>query len=137
MAGTGRACPGRRFVHKKGYILVVETDDLIRELLERWLGEAGYTVTARTLHQPPENRMREDVPHLIIADIPRPRSAQTLIQSLREVYPSPILVLSARFRRGLGTSMDVASRLGVRKVLPKPFTREELLCAVGEAIEKS
>jgi len=26
---------------QKGYILVVENDDLIRDLLERWLGEAA------------------------------------------------------------------------------------------------
>ena len=30
----------------KGFIVIQEEDDLIRELLERWLGEAGYSVRA-------------------------------------------------------------------------------------------
>jgi DNA-binding response OmpR family regulator len=122
-------------VQQKGHILVVETDDLIRGLLETWLGEAGYSVVVRTLRKLPVSRMREGLPHLIIVDVPSPRSAEPLIESVKEVYPRPILLLSARFRRGLGASMDVASRLGVRKVLPKPFTRAELLAAVRESIE--
>ena len=121
--------------HKR-HILVVEPDDLIRGLLDRWLGEAGYAVVAGRLREAAGDREREGVPDLVIIDVPSPRGATTLIQSVREVYASPILVLSARFRRGLGTSVDVAGRLGAHKVLPKPFTREELLCAVDEAIDK-
>jgi len=124
-------------VHQQENILVIESDDLIRGLLERWLGEAGYAVAARTLQTLNEDRMWEGPPHLIIADAPSPRGAEKLIQSVREVYPCPILILSARFRRGLGASMDVASRLGVRKILPKPFTRKELLSAISESLERS
>jgi len=124
-------------VQQQGNILVVESDDLIRGLLEHWLREAGYVVAARTLQTLAEDRMWEGPPHLIIADVPSPRGVERLIQSVREVYPSPILILSARFRRGLGASMEVAGRLGVRTILPKPFTRIELLCAVGESIERS
>jgi len=31
-------------VSLQGYIVVVEPDDLIRELVERWLGEEGYHI---------------------------------------------------------------------------------------------
>ena len=81
--------------------------------------------------------MRADTPCLVIVNVASPRAAQPLIQSLQAVYAAPVLVLSARFRRGLGNSMDVAHRLGVRQVLPKPFTRKELLSAVREAIGDS
>jgi len=125
----------RGIVQRKSNILVVEPDELILGLLERWLGEAGHTVVARPLRELADNRMREGVPHLIIADIPDPRGAASLAQYLREAYPSPILIISARFRRGLGESVEVARQLGVSKVLPKPFTRKELLRAVSESIE--
>jgi len=46
------------------------------------------------------------------------------------------LLLSARFRQGMGSSSSVARQLGVRNVLPKPFTRDELLSAVGESLER-
>jgi DNA-binding response OmpR family regulator len=112
----------------KGTIVVVETDDLIREMLERWLGEAGYVVVAGA---------RAEEPVLVIANVSNPRAAQSLIRSLQTAYAAPVLAVSARFRRGLGSSIDAARLLGVRKVLPKPFTRKELLCAVREAIEGS
>jgi DNA-binding response OmpR family regulator len=111
-------------VNRKGFIAIHEGDDLIRDLLERWLGEAGYSVRAAT----------GESPRLVIADIPSPRGAQSRIEALRAVYAAPILVLSGRFRRGLAGSAEVARRLGVRKVLPKPFTRKELLSAVDEAL---
>jgi DNA-binding response OmpR family regulator len=121
-------------VNQKAFIVVQEEDDLIRDLLERWLREAGYTVglveaTARRAKRP------EEVPRLVVVNLPSPRGSQPLIDTLRQVYAAPILVLSARFRRGLEGSAEAARRLGVRKVLPKPFTREEFLAAVDESLE--
>ena len=43
--------------------------------------------------------------------------------------------MAARFRRGLAGSAEAARRLGVQAVLPKPFTRTELLTAVRAAME--
>jgi DNA-binding response OmpR family regulator len=117
-------------VGAKGYIVIVEPDDLIRELLERWLGEAGYGVVLCA-----KDHGQDMVkPQLVIADISNPSSAGTTIGTLEAAYSAPILALSARFRRGLGGSSEAAHRLHVGKVLPKPFTREELLAAVGDAI---
>lgn len=118
-----------------GYILIVETDDLIRGLLERWLGEAGYAVVPRPSGAAVWEDAREEPPRLVIANIPSPRGAEALIRSLQAAYPAPILVISARFRRGLEASANAARELGVRKVLPKPFTRRQLLAAVRESLE--
>ena len=134
-AGSGSAASGAwqsETVHRKGHILVVETDDLIRELLARWLGEAGYAVHACAAGDPaPEGGVR-----LVIADVANPRRAGSLVTSLR-AYQAAILIISARFRRGLGASAAAARQLGVESVLPKPFTRSELLAAVGKIIEES
>jgi DNA-binding response OmpR family regulator len=119
-------------VPRTGHIVIFEPDDLMRELLRRWLDEAGYGVTV-----PP----REDdpcvvPPILVIADISRPEGADAAIRTLRAAYAAPILALSTRFRRGRGGSTDAAQRLGVCNVLPKPFSRDELLAAVDEAITR-
>jgi DNA-binding response OmpR family regulator len=108
---------------------------LIRELLERWLGEAGYAVVPRGPGDARQAGAR--APCLVIADIANPLDAEMAIRSLQRTYLAPILLLSARFRRGLGSSTTAARRLGVRKVLPKPFTRAELIDAVTESMEGS
>ena len=108
------------------YIVILEEDPLMRPLLERWLGEAGYEVAAPAAGK--------EKPALVIADVPDPQAAEMPIHALQE-YAAPILLLSGRFRPGLAGSVDAARRLGVKKVLPKPFTRNELLIAVRESIE--
>jgi DNA-binding response OmpR family regulator len=57
------------FVLGKDYIVVVETDDLIRQLLERWLGEAGYVVTAEPAVNLGQNHGARRAPVLVIAEI--------------------------------------------------------------------
>jgi len=59
-------------MNRKGYILVVETDDLIRELLQRWLREGGYAVISGDCGP----SRRDQTPLLVIANVPNPRTAQ-------------------------------------------------------------
>lgn len=117
----------------KGYIVIVEPDKLIRELLERWLNDAGYQVVLSIK----DHAAGMVTPRLVITDISDPRSAGNTIEALRVAYAAPILALSARFRRGLGTSSEPARRLHVENVLPKPFTRQELLRAVRETLKQA
>lgn len=112
-------------MNRKGFVLIHDDDALIRELLGRWLLEEGYAVSASGSERP----------CLVIVDVPNPRRGQALVQSL-QVYAAPILVLSGRFRRGLAESAEAARRLGVKQVLPKPFTRAELLSAVTAALKE-
>jgi DNA-binding response OmpR family regulator len=121
-------------VPQKEHILVVEPDDLILGLLERWLGEAGYAVVEEASPTNLQTDGDEGEPQLVIIDVPDPLDAEKTIKSVREAHASPILLLSARFLQGTGSSISVARQLGVRNVLPKPFTRDELLLAVGESI---
>ena len=112
-------------MNQKGRIVVLEEDPLIRPLLERWLSEAGYEAAAPTTS--------DTKPALVIANVPDPQSAEALVGSLKQ-YAAPILLLSARFHSGLAGSVVAARRLGVKRVLPKPFYRKQLLVAVREAL---
>ena len=121
-------------MQQKQRILVVEPDDQILGLLKRWLGEAGYAVVVETSLRPPRAVGNGENPHLVIIDVPEPLGADKVIESVRQVHAGAILLLSARFRQGMGSSSAVARQLGVRNVLPKPFTRDELLSAVVESL---
>ncbi len=124
-------------MQQKRRILVVEPDDQILGLLKRWLGEAGHAVVVETslslLRPQAVGGGRE--PHLIIIDIAEPLGAEKTIETIRRVHAGAILLLSARFLRGTGSSNSVARQLGVSSVLPKPFTRDELLSAVAESLD--
>jgi DNA-binding response OmpR family regulator len=111
-------------------VALVESDDLIRTLVERWLGEAGYAVKRVTI----EDLRAGNGIDLIVADVASPRAATSLIRSLQAVHAAPLLLISARLRRGQGASAALAQQLGVSAVLPKPFTRDELLTGVVAAM---
>jgi CheY-like chemotaxis protein len=121
------------FVPKSGHIVIDEPDELIRQLLERWLGEAGY----QTLPAVQDHAHSMVKLHLVITDISEPARAGNTIEVLRAAYAAPILALSARFRRGLSGSSEPARRLRVEKVLSKPFTRQQLLRAVRETLKNA
>jgi CheY-like chemotaxis protein len=118
-------------VPSRGCIVIVEPDDLIRELLERWLEEAGYRAVPAIGTDP----WPAVEPQLLIADLSEPGSGRITIEALHAAYAAPVLALSARFHRGLGGSSEAARRLRVAKVLPKPFTRLQLLRAVRDALK--
>jgi DNA-binding response OmpR family regulator len=113
-------------------VLVFEADDLIRQLLSVWLTEAGYAAELRTSLE--ENSQVR--PDLIVLNVPGSTSLQRAVDSLSQRYPVPIVAISATFRRGLGASAAAARRFGVHRVLPKPFTREELLEVVAESLAR-
>jgi DNA-binding response OmpR family regulator len=115
-------------------IVVVETDKSMCELLERWLVDAGFGVVFSESGRGPGFK---DDPELLIADVSVPHLAQARIRDLRAIWAAPILLISGRFRRDVGESRHVADSLGVRMVLPKPFTREELLAAVAQSIREN
>jgi DNA-binding response OmpR family regulator len=115
-------------------IVVVETDKSMCELLERWLVDAGFGVVFAESGRVPAFK---DDPELLIADVSLPHLAQARIRDLRASWAAPILLISGRFRRDVGESRHVADSLGVRMVLPKPFTREELLAAVAQSIREN
>ena len=65
-----------------GHVVVLESDELIRELLERWLAEAGYAVHAGGA----DSRGGRDAPRLVIANVSSPQDAAAFIESLQALY---------------------------------------------------
>jgi CheY-like chemotaxis protein len=123
--------PLERIVMTGRKILVAENDNLIRNLVVEWLTEVGYTVSPSH-----DVEAGEDVV-LIIADLSVPKRGRSVpVKALRSTHPSaPILLISGWFRAGLHGSCEAARDLGVGGVLSIPFSREELLAAVDDALE--
>jgi CheY-like chemotaxis protein len=109
-------------------IVIIEEDDLMRGLLKEWLSAAGYAVRERGLHQPPAG----DDTNLVIVNLYMPRLAGVeVVRAVQQAHPgTPVIAISAQFRPGLDGSWWAARALGVRQLMAKPFTREDLLGAV-------
>jgi DNA-binding response OmpR family regulator len=113
-------------------IVILEEDDLMRELLEEWLTEAGYAVRRSGLADAPAASRAG----LVIIDLHSPREAgHETVRAAREAYPgAPVIAISGRFRSGLAGACAAAQALGAHAVIAKPFSRDDLLAAVRAVI---
>ena len=104
----------------------------MRELLVEWLSAEGYSARAAA----PGDASAPNGPDLVIVDVylPRHEAAKTL-PAIKGAFPeAPLIAISGQFRPGLVGSRAAADALGVRQVVPKPFTRHDLLAAVHSVI---
>ena|SRR5258706_8796229 len=113
-------------------ILIIEEDDLMRGLLVEWLTAAGYAARGRAVLEPGEAAGAD----LVIVDLYMPRQAGVdVVREVQKALPgTPLIAMSAQFRPGLNCSARAARALGVGKLVCKPFTRDDLLGAVGALI---
>ena len=116
-------------------ILIIDDDDLLREILVTTLTHAGHTV-----YQAPDGRQGCDLFHasptdLVITDIimPGQEGIETMLK-LRRMRPGlPIIAMSG----GLTHSefyLDMAAKLGATRILAKPFTPAELQTLIAAVL---
>jgi PAS domain S-box-containing protein len=117
-------------------ILVAEDEDGIRDTLTRTLSAAGYTVLAAP-NGAAALELAEQHPksiHLLLSDVVMPGMlGDELVTHLHERRPTvKVLFMS-------GYAGDLMNRYGVLQagvtVLPKPFTKEELLTGIRAIID--
>ena len=111
-------------------IALIEGDSLMRELAERWVRGAGHEVIPLTARQFGLGTRAD----LLMVDVAHLRGATERVQALRANHPAPVLLVSGRLRRGSAPSAALAQQLGAAAVLPKPYSRAQLLAAVAVAL---
>lgn len=102
----------------------------MREVAQRWLSDAGHEVVFIA-----ESR-QDKLPglDLVLLDVANPGRAARRVAALRALHCVPVLVVSGHQRRAAANASDsLASNIGAAAILPKPYTREQLLAAVASA----
>jgi len=115
-------------------VLVVERDRLHRDLIMEWLEEGGaQALSAEQAVAPPAEI------DAVLIDVSCQQQAHATLSSWRRAYPRAAIVLaSGRFCAGDMANDAMAARLGVTRILAKPFTRADLWAALGlQAISAS
>ena len=116
------------------HLLVVDDDERLRALLQRYLSANGYRVSAAAGAGDARHLMKSMAFDLLILDVMMPgESGLDLTRSVRAQSQIPILMLTAR---GDPADRIAGLELGADDYLPKPFEPRELLLRVGSLLRR-
>jgi two-component system, OmpR family, phosphate regulon response regulator OmpR len=117
------------------HLLVVDDDERLRELLQRFLTSNGYRVSAASDAADARTLMKSFAFDLLILDVMMPgESGLDLTRAIRAHSRTPILMLTAR---GDAEDRIAGLELGADDYLPKPFEPRELVLRVGALLRRA
>jgi DNA-binding response OmpR family regulator len=134
---TGAASHGarRRTTVRSGHVLVVEDDVAVRTLVERALLSRGYEVSAAACAEQALDTVAIARPGLIILDVMMPgMDGFSFVERLRgrpRTAGLPVVFLTARDDP---RSISIATGLGARSYVTKPFSLRDLLAQVERVL---
>lgn len=117
-------------------ILVVDDDEIMRELVVDWLEGAGYRARVAASCAAALQEGAREAPALVISDMwmPGPCGGDAIAR-LKKRYPRiHVIAMSGHFNSGEGFSAEAALKSGAERALAKPIERRELLRAVAELL---
>lgn len=116
-------------------ILIIDDDDLLRRVLAKALGHAGHTVL-----QAADGAQGLDLFHaspvdVVLTDLIMPvqEGVETILQLRRDAPNVPIIAMSGGASNA-ELYLEIAGKVGARRVLAKPFTPKELLVVIDEVL---
>lgn len=117
-------------------ILLIDDDDLFRDMLASALEREGHVVHQATNGIQGLKMFRAEQSDLVITDIVMPeKEGLDTIRDLRRDFPSArIIAMSGGLANDSRLYLLMAEKFGARAVLAKPFPIEELYLAVNSAL---
>lgn len=116
-------------------VLVIDDDDMVRSLIVHALTGARYTVIEAADGQAGLSLARANSVDLVVTDLVMPvqEGVETIMTLRRERPRLPIIAISG----GVTNSrlyLDIAGRIGARRILAKPFTPKELIQLIEQVL---
>lgn len=120
---------------KPADILVIDDDEIMRDLVADWLEAAGYAVRKAADGPAGLAEVERAEPALVVTDMCMPGpSGGVIIRALRQDHPAiRIIAISGHFSLS-GCSLADALDLGAARALTKPVKRSEIMRAVAELV---
>jgi CheY-like chemotaxis protein len=117
-------------------VLVIDDEDMIRDIIKAVLTDAGYQVAAAANGAEGLKRLHAQHFDLVITDIlmPEKEGVETIIEIKKTRPETKIIAISGGGRANNLYPLKIAEKIGADKTLPKPFEPEELLKVVREVI---
>lgn len=116
-------------------ILIIDDDDLLRGVLAQALAHAGHEVVQASDGKMGVDQVRSAPVDLVITDMIMPgQEGVETISILRREWPDlPVIAMSGGVTHS-NLYLNIAVKIGARKMLAKPFTPSQLLAAVDEVL---
>ena len=116
-------------------ILIIEDDELLRDVLAKSLEQAGHVVTQASNGQAGVDLFRAEPAELVLTDLVMPvqEGVETIMQLRRYGPAVPIIAMSG----GVPNSklyLKIAGGIGAQRILAKPFTPQQLIEVVNELL---
>ncbi len=115
-------------------VLVIDDDEIMRDLVADWLEAAGYRVSKASQCDDAMEQVKRERPAVIVTDMFMPGPcAEAAIGELKKVLPGvAIVAVSGHFNSGQGLCAQAAIAAGATRALAKPIQRSEFLKAITE-----
>ncbi|HEX4044668.1 MAG TPA: response regulator [Gammaproteobacteria bacterium] len=113
-------------------ILLVEDDDLVRDMLTQVLERSSHTVFCAANGEDASNYLKTATPDIMITDIIMPKkSGITLISEVKNRHPNlEIIAISGGGRLDPTGYLDLSESLGASVSFEKPIDNTALLMAI-------
>ena len=116
-------------------ILLIDDDDSLRNVVAKSLAHAGHTIIQASNGQQGVDLARATSVDLVITDLVMPvqEGVETILFFKRERPELPVIAISG----GMSNAhlyLEIAAKMGARRVLAKPFSPQELLREIGEVM---
>jgi CheY-like chemotaxis protein len=121
---------------KQKTVMVIDDDEAILRMIDRMLADTDYQCLTYNDAQAALDDLGHRAVHLIVTDIIMPgMEGIEVILNLRAMLPDlPVIAISGGGRSKRADVLHLAHQLGANTILPKPFTRAELLTAIDGQI---
>ena len=114
-------------------ILVVDDEEMMRELLEDVLVMEGYSVETAEDGQAALARVKEVQPLLVISDIKMPRmNGFDLLKSIKERFPEMRMIMMTGYSDDF--TVKDALRLNADEYIIKPFNTQDITAVVKSVL---
>jgi two-component system phosphate regulon response regulator OmpR len=129
------AAPAFDALDRPPHLLIVDDDDRIRELLKRYLAQAGARVSAAADAAGARKLLDGMDFDLLILDVMMPvEDGFSLAESVRKTSKVPIVLLTAR---GLAEDRIRGLSIGADDYVPKPFEPAELALRINAILRRT
>ena len=116
-------------------ILIVEDDNEIGDLLDKYLTSNGYETDRAVNGLEAINKIEKEDYSLVLLDIMLPfKSGDQVLQKVRETKDVPVIIVSAKDM--VQTKIDVM-RMGADDYITKPFDLDEVLVRVEAVLRRT